>query len=200
MQPCLQKQCGFRPAKIVIVTNSFMRPIVARKWRCESNMGSNRQSSTFFLLEEKLNFSELHITCLDGVFDCSPVLWRIVRCEWKHWPNQPEPVSPTSVDLHISGYSLVHLKPCVSWCSNRSVHTYDPHMCTVGSRAALVHSTWSVTATSVTSSFLQKKGSAYVLFFWPTFLCSAGLYSASTDLMSGIWNRSIKKGWNKFAL
>lgn len=40
-------------------------------------------------------------------------------------------------------------------------------ICPAAEEAALVHSTWTVTSTSITSSFLQNKRSAYFLFFWP---------------------------------
>lgn len=96
-----------------------------------------------------------------------------VRCEWKHWPNQPEPMSPVSVDLLVSGFSSVHLKPAVSHCKTGTDTCMIP-VCRTG-EDSLIHSIWTVTFTSVTSSVLQNNRSAYFLFLWSILVLMAAL-------------------------
>lgn len=131
------------------------------------NEDVNRNDSWNKLRSSLVHFLEVLPPCtlidlFRWVFFCSAVCRGMVRCEWKHWPNQPEPVSPVSVDLLVSGFPPVHLKPAVSRCTTRTGTCTSP-VCP----AALIHSTRTVTSTSVTSSFLQNKRSAYFLFLWP---------------------------------
>ncbi len=56
------------------------------------------------------------------------VRWGMVRCEWKHWPNQPEPVSPESVDLLVSGFPSCSLETGCQSLHNANTHMHDPHM------------------------------------------------------------------------
>jgi len=115
---------------------------------------------------------------------------------WKHWPSQPEPMSPDSVHLLVSGFPPVHLKPAVRHCTT-STHTHTrarfPPV-----RVALVPSTRTVTCSSVTSSFQRRKRSAYLCF------CFSGLSSSQKqndlhrlDDQDRRWNVSLWKRKNK---
>lgn len=70
----------------------------------------------------------------------------------------------------------VHLKPAVSHCTTRT-HTCVIPICPAGAEAALIHSTWAVTSTSIASS-VKTRDQLTFLFLWPILL----FISAACDL------------------
>lgn len=110
------------------------------------------------------------------VFFCRTVCRGMVRCGWKHWPNQPEPASPVSVDLLVSGFPPPSLCSFETGCQSltqreHTTHAWSPIRPTGGGDCNLdLHHILLPPKQEISLLFLFFSG-PYVLFFIAALLC-----------------------------